>query len=200
MEIDPSSFNRLNVTDTCAIWNVLSSRILFDASLTAQCYFSCTAFVEYECLHRKRSAETAEDSALKRRFVRARESEIFRVCHLELEDLNDVEILAKRKNLGKGELSSIAFANRTRQAFLTDDKKARKLAAEVLGARSVQTTPHLLGWLFFGDRLVDSDVDKIVQEHRSLNRPLGRYFREMYRRALRYRSMTASKVERRDVD
>ncbi|MDF5724128.1 MAG: XRE family transcriptional regulator, partial [Rhizonema sp. PD37] len=69
----------------------------------------------------------------------------------------DVEILQKRMNLSKGELTSIVFAKKTRQAFLTDDQKARKLASKVMQSDQVQTMPHLLGWLFFVSYLNDND-------------------------------------------
>jgi len=52
----------------------------------------------------------------------------------------------------------------------------------------VQTTPHLLGWLFFTNFLSDSDLNPIIDEHKKLNRPLEKYFIEMYKRALDYRS------------
>ncbi len=109
-------------------------------------------------------------------------------CHLDLEDLQEIDILQKRKNLGKGELASIAFAKKTKQAFLTDDIKARRLAEEVMTRQFVQTTPHLLGWLFFAYFLGDYDLKTVTEEHKKYSRPLAQYFKEMYNRALDYRS------------
>ena len=77
-------------------------------------------------------------------------------------------LLERRKRLGKGELSSIALAMKTNQAFMTDDQKARKLGKEVIGNDKVQTTPHLLGWLFFEGKLLDVDKEDIVAEHKQL--------------------------------
>ena len=87
----------------------------------------------------------------------------------------------------EGELSSIAFAGRVQLAVQTDHQGARKLAAMALAAERVQTTPHVLGWLFFEGRLVDGDLNEIVAEHESFDRPLRRFFEEMYQEALRCR-------------
>ncbi|MBD2119387.1 hypothetical protein [Trichocoleus sp. FACHB-262] len=188
MSIDPSQFKELNVTDTCVIWNVLSSRLLYMAANAAGCSFCCTNFVHYECLHKPRKTYTSEDVELQNRLKEAIQDGKFRSYHLDLEDLQEVDILQKRKNLGKGELASIAFAKKTNQAFLTDDVKARKLAEEVMTRQFVQTTPHLVGWLFFVSFLGDGDLKSIVDEHQKHNRPLAQYFKEMYNKALDYRS------------
>lgn len=188
MTIDPSQFHKLNVTDTCAIWNILSSKLLYMATKAAGCSFCCTNFVYYECLHKPRKTYTQEDIELQNRLRQAIQNGEFKTCHLELEDLQEIEILQKRKNLGKGELASIAFAKKTSQAFLTDDTKARKLAKEVMARQFVQTTPHLLGWLFFTNFLSDRDLQPIINEHKQHNRPLSQCFTEMYNRALDYRA------------
>jgi len=62
--------------------------------------------------------------------------------------LAEVELLESRTRLGKGELSSIAFAMKIGHAIITDDKEARKLA-ETSGHALTQTTPHLFAWLIF---------------------------------------------------
>jgi len=101
-------------------------------------------------------------------------------------------VLESRKRVSKGELSSIAFAKKTRQAFMTDDHGARKLAERSLEMGMVQTTPHLFGWLFFTGKLLDSDKAAIVEQHNEVGRPLERYFEEMYQTALSYRLISAS--------
>jgi predicted nucleic acid-binding protein len=135
------------------------------------------------------------DLELQSRFKKGCEKGQFQVYHIELEDLSDIEILERRKNLGKGELSSIAFANRTRQAFLTDDQKARKLAEQVMDKKMVQTIPQLCGWLFYTGRLLDYDKDTIVQEHKKLGRPLAKYIEEMYIKALEYKLVSQTSVD-----
>jgi len=107
----------------------------------------------------------------------------FRDYHIDIEDLQLIEVLKNRRNLSKGELSSIVFAKKTRQAFLTDDQSARILAQKILDPKMVQTTPHLFGWLFYSDYLIDSDKALIIKEHSELGRPLAKYFEEMYLKA-----------------
>lgn len=187
MPIDPRSFIILNVSDTCAVWNVLSSALLFSVAAESGCHFCMTSYVEYECLFKPRSTFGEGEELLKQRLLGAKGRGQFKAYPLELEDLAEVEILERRRKLGKGELSSIAFAKRTRQAFLTDDQAARKLASQVLGISQVQTTPHLVGWLFFLGHFSDSDKETIIREHSATGRPLGAFFEEMYVLALQYR-------------
>lgn len=187
MPIDPRAFIFLNVTDTCAVWNVLSSALLFSVATESRCHFCMTGYVNYECLIKRRSKLDRLEEDLKERLHTARNRGQFKVYSLDLEDLAEIEILEKRRNLGKGELSSIAFAKRTGQAFLTDDQAARELAGQILGLAQVQTTPHLAGWLFFLGHLSDSDKETIVKEHSSNGRPLSPFFEQAYLLALQYR-------------
>lgn len=184
MAVDISQFHLLNVADACAVWNVLSSRILYQATKSARCTFSCTRFVCYECLYKPRKNLSKKEAELQERLKGEQESGCFSEYHIDIEDLQDIEILERRQSLSKGELSSIVFAKRTRQAFLTDDQSARALAGQVMDTKRVQTTPHLLGWLFFSDFLNDSDRDPIIKEHREFDRPLAKYFEETYLKAL----------------
>lgn len=189
MNLDPSRFYLFNVTDSCAVQNILSSRLLYTTAISAGCLFSCTHFVYYECLLKPRKTDTLEDQEIRKRLSQAMRSGQFRTYHLDLEDLQDIEVLEQRRNLGKGELSSIAFAKKTRQAFLTDDQKARKLATFMLETSMIQTTPHLLGWLFFKGLLVDQDKDIIILEHEQLEKRirLTPHFQTLYYRALEFR-------------
>jgi len=189
MAVDPSQFELNNVADTCAVWNLLSSRVLYLAALSKGCSFCMTYFVYYECLFKPRKNPTEKEIELQERLRRQYSEDIFPSFHLDIEDLQDVIVLENRERLSKGELSSIAFSIKTQQAFLTDDQKARKLAGEVMDSNKVQTTPHLFGWLCFTNRLGDGDKDNIIQEHRQFNRPLAPYFEEMYMEALRCRLM-----------
>jgi len=195
MAIDPSQFCLFNVADTCAVWNVLSSLLLYRTARSAGCSFCCTSFVRYECLFKPRTKPSVEDDELKSRFRAECDNETIRTCEIEIADLQSVAMLANRRRLSKGELSSIAFALRTKQAFLTDDQKARKLATEFLDYRMVQTTPHLFGWLYFTNQLIDTDKDSIIPEHERLKRPLTQFFEEMYVEALRCRLMAIRHVE-----
>jgi hypothetical protein len=124
---------------------------------------------------------------LQRRLRVARNGGKFQLFSLAIEDLQEIEILERRKKLGRGELSSIAFAKRTHQAFLTDDKNALKLALQVLPTGRVQTTPDLFCWLIFEQFLGDSDKQVVISQHESLKRPLKEQFEESYAVALQYR-------------
>lgn len=194
MATDPSQFQKLNVADTCSLWNVLSSLRLYAVARESGCSFCCTAFVSYECLHKPRNHETTQDTELKSRFRAEQQSGRIRAYSLDVADLQEVAVLEARKRLSKGELSSIVFARKTRQAFLTDDQKARRLSESVLEQSMTQTTPHLFGWLMFTCKLSDGDKDPIVIEHEKFNRPLRPHFEEMYIEALRCRSMAGNRL------
>jgi len=190
MAIDPSKFHLYNVIDTCAVWNVLSSSTLYQRAKAAKVCFVCTGFVLYECLFKPRRNETASDKELQKRLRYAREKgKDFETHALDVEDLQTVQILEIRRNLGKGEIASIAFAMKTRQAFMTDDQKARKLAAQVLSDERTQTTPHLLSWLVFHNHATDGDKVMIVDEHTQQGRPLATHFEDAYQEACRCRLM-----------
>jgi len=104
-----------------------------------------------------------------------------------MDDLLEVEILEQRKKLGLGELTTIAFAKTTRQATFSDDTKARRLSAEVLGNEYSQTTCHLFGWLFFVGILGDSDCNRIINEHKKFDGKLEPHLRNAYGLAMNAR-------------
>ena len=187
MGLNPSVFNKLNVADACSIWNILSSKVFRQATQTAKCVFCCTAFVQYECLDKPRKSISEKEQQLKDMLKKEQSQGQFLVYPLDIDDLMDIGILQERMNLGKGELSSIAFAKKTRQAFLTDDQPARRLASATLNPDSIQTTPHLFGWLIYENILSDGDKDKVIQEHEHFDRPLKKYFEIMYIKALEHR-------------
>jgi hypothetical protein len=186
MAIDPSKFHPSNVADTCAVWNVLSSTLLFRRATLAGCTFCCTQYVIYECLYKHRTMPKDSDNELRRR-LQSVAAKHFKTCELDIADLQNVELLKQRKRLGMGEISSIAFAMKTNLAFLTDDQKARKLALCVLEPARVQTTPHLFGWLFFTARLSDADKATIIAEHEAMDGILTKYLEAMYMESLHYR-------------
>ncbi len=175
------------VADTCAVWNVLSSAVLHRACVGSGFEFAITDFVLYECLYKPRNKPKTSDKELQERLKAARRQDQFKNYSLSVEDLQEVAILEQRRRVSKGELSAIAFAQKVRLTVQTDDQRARKLAALVLTEDRVQTTPHVLGWLFFDGRLADADLAGIVEEHESLERPLREFFRQMYKEAMRCR-------------
>jgi predicted nucleic acid-binding protein len=191
--IDPSKFVKLNVADTCSIWNVLASRLLYAAAQTARVSLCLTQFVRYECFHKVGQAR-AERSELQARLKREISSGKVTSCRIDLEDLQDIEILQARGRLSKGELSSIVFAKKTQQAFLTDDRKAARLAAKILRAGNVQSTPHLIAWLYFLGNLQDSDKNSIVKDLAALGRNLQPHLENAYQEALRCRLATYTPI------
>lgn len=192
MTIDPRSFDRVNVTDTCAIWNVLSSDLLYRRAMQAGCDFCCTEYVAYEALVRAPAKQDSAHAELQSRLRSAREAGQFKTYSISLLDLIAVATLQARRRLSLGELSSIAFASNIRQAFLTDDQKARRLAGEVPSVSRVQTTPHMFAWLYFTGQVTDADVGAVIEQHEQVRRPLRPHFEAAYAAACRARLMERS--------
>ena len=180
MNIDITKCFKSNLIDTCSIWNILSSPIIYSVLLDNNFSLSITKFVEYECLFKYRPQQNSKELNLRCLL----EKELIKgkiKCHaLTLEDLQDDFILENRKKIGIGELSSIAFAKKVSIAFLTDDQKARKLASNHIGKVNVQTTPLILGWLLFNNLISDGDIEPIIKSHNEHNRPLEKYFRYVH--------------------
>jgi hypothetical protein len=185
---DLSTFDPLNVADTCSIWNVLASRVLRVAAKSANVSLCLTDFVRYECLY-KPGQDRPERTELQNRLKSELRTGAMRSCSIEIEDLQDLQILQERTRASKGELSSIVFAKKSRQAFMTDDTKAARLARSAISIEKVQSTPHLLGWLYFTGRLCDADKDAICSQLEELNRNLRDQLESAYFEALRYRLM-----------
>ena len=187
MAIDPSKFHLVNVADTCSVWNVLSSPTMHSAAKEARCEFCITSFVHYECLNKPREkTPTAAETELMRRLTQEQGRGGFSAHSCDIGDLQAIKLLESRKRLGKGELSSIAFAMKIGQAVITDDMKARKLA-EDSGLAHIQTTPHLFSWLIFKGRLGDSDKGTVIAQHNAMDRPLAPHFENAYEMALQCR-------------
>ena len=185
MAINPSFFNKINVTDTCSVWNIISSRTLYKWAKTQSVDFICTKFVIYECLYKPRKMTTdceAELCEILQEIITKNND--FPSYDISLEDLQHYDVLKKRKKLGKGELSSIIFAKKIQQALLTDDQEARKLGDAFLAPNVTQTTPHLLSWLMYNRIINDEDFDVVIEEHSNYNRPLTKHFNKARELAL----------------
>jgi predicted nucleic acid-binding protein len=191
--MDPSHFHKQNVADTCAIWNLLASITFYGAARAVGCNFCCTQFVVYECLHKPRSRKlTTEEEELRERFRKEHNRQLIKSYKITIQDLQTVELLANRKRISKGELSSIAFAIQTRQAFLSDDKGALKLALTEIDNAMVQTTSLLFGWLFFHDYLSDHHKEQIISELETHGRYMRKHYEDVYNRALEIKLMGMS--------
>lgn len=192
MNIDITQINKFSIIDTCSIQNILSSNIFHSAIISNGFSFCVTKFVEYEMLYKQSSVPSDAENTIKNRYKQEVAKGKYQCHSLSIEDLQEIEILESRKKLGRGELSIIAFAKKISQGIMTDDQAARKLGKSVLGKDKIQTTPQLLGWLFYQRILIDSELDQICSEHTSNKRPLEKFFREVYLESMRIKFMCTS--------
>ena len=189
-----SKFERLNVGDTCSLWNILASQLLSSRMDAAGVKLCSTTFVRYECLH-KPGPPRPERKELQKRLNARIESGSIQWHPIDIEDLQELEILRNRKRVSIGELSVIIFARKTRQAVLTDDIGAQKLARQELGAALVQSTPHLFAWLYFNSNMNDADKDQIDADLKSFGRNLHPHLGEYHTEAQRCR-LLANQMDR----
>jgi hypothetical protein len=187
---DVSQFRLLNVGDTCSVWNLLASPLLYGTARAAGMRVCCTNFVIYECLH-KRSRLWPERQELQRRLKSKLADGSIAAYPIEIEDLQQVDVLRNRKRLSIGELSVLVFAGKTQQAMLTDDRGAQKLALTHISADAIQSTPHLVAWLYFSSLLADGDVAQVKAELSGLSRNLDPHFDNSYREAQQCRAIAA---------
>ncbi|MBV9497468.1 MAG: hypothetical protein JOZ54_24740 [Acidobacteria bacterium] len=191
--INIAQFVLQNVTDTCAVWNVLSSERMFRAAVEARCTFVMSGFVAYEAIDKPRTIARVGEQILRHRLHEAIRNGQFAQYGLDIEDLQSVGLLRERKRLGMGEVASIALAQKLNLAFLTDDQRARKLAANV-GVRAVQTTPHLLGWLLHEGCLADEERASVIAEHVSLGGDIAKHLLAIVEEADRVRALVGRRV------
>jgi hypothetical protein len=194
MALDPTHFSPVSVADTCSVWNMLSSRKLYQATIDAKLHFCVTGMVLYECLQKPRSFTSPERTEMMRRLEHARRCGWFPTEPCSLDDLADMSRQAPR-GLGSGELSSIAVAYRVRSiAFMTDEKQARHVASTKFDLK-VETTPKLYAWLHYRQHLGGGDHEDVIREHEMYeSRPLTQFFREAYDEAMRCRLMNRPAV------
>jgi predicted nucleic acid-binding protein len=189
MSFDPREFSKLLVTDTCAVWNLLSSDRLYKAAISAKLTFCITPMVLYECLYKPRNINTPKKAELKDRFLLETKKGQFPLQHCELDDLLAISKTAP-VSLGSGELSCIAMAYKLKTiAVMTDERKARNYAENKLSLK-VETTPKLYGWLHYHRHLIDGDHTDIISEHESFEKmPLTYFLNQAYEVALQYRAI-----------
>lgn len=189
MGVDVRQFEPVSSVDTCAVWNILSSRTLSLAAARRNRNFVLVDYVRYECLDRPRSAASTVDLALMELLRgKLRRGEIGSVA-LSVDDLREVLRIESIRRLGRGEIAAMALARKMRVGFLTDDRAALRLAREAIPSTAAQTTPQLVGWLVFVGELGDSEVVVLIDEHdRAMGRSsLARYFQQTYETALQFR-------------
>lgn len=185
IEYDFTEISRFSVIDTCAILNIFSSEKFYNAIISADFSFCYTSFVEYETFFKTVKVLTKEIQNQRDKLRQETCKKRFRCEHLSIDDLQEIKILEARKRLGKGELSSIAFAKKTNQPFMTDDQGARKLGEKILGKQNVLTSPRILGWLYFHRILIDSDHKDVISEHKNSGRNMAGIYDDVYQEAVR---------------
>lgn len=180
------------VVDTCAVWNMLSSRIFNQAAVQSRLFFCITPFVLHEC-SAKRSVSPAEQQEQQKELLTRLQIERtngrFSLQGCSVNDLAAVSAAAPGK-LGAGELSCIAVAYGIRSmVFMSDDKAAKKYAEEKLNLQ-VESTPRLYGYLHYHRHLGDSDHSKVIQEHELFEqRPLTKFLEVTFNQAMHSRLM-----------
>jgi predicted nucleic acid-binding protein len=137
----------------------------------------------YECLYKPRTVFKEVNNRLQDKLRKEMTKNLFPSYSISIDDLQSIMNLEQRKSLSKGELSSIVFAQKTRQAFLTDDQGARKLSESYIGLDNTQTIPQLFGWLSYIGKILDNDKSVIILEHENNGGQLRKYFDEVFGRA-----------------
>ncbi|MDZ5650379.1 hypothetical protein [Nitrospirillum sp. BR 11828] len=186
------SFPSIAAIDTCAVWNILSSRTLTTAA-KGRCHFILAEYVRYECLVKPWKSPERADLRKKLSDELASEKH-FTVHSLAIDDLR--ELAANVSKLGRfhrGELAALALARKLSSGFLTDDRTARKVGENTLGLGRVRTTPHLVGWLVYQGHLMDGDISTIIADNAVLNKrygALGDFIQVCYEHAMGLRLLT----------
>lgn len=98
MAIDPSKSHKINVADTCSVWNILSSRRLYAATQEVSCEFCMTGFVLYECLVKPRTSPAVADLELRERLKQEQSRGKFASHSCSIDDLQAIANLESRKN------------------------------------------------------------------------------------------------------
>lgn len=179
------SFPATASIDTCAVWNILSSKAL-SAAARGRCHFILAEYVRYECLVKPRKKPDAQLQArLNEELAAGRH---FSAHPLTIDDLRDLAAsVGKVRRFHQGELAALALARKLGNGFLTDDRTARSVGENTIGHSRVRTTPHLVGWLIYLGHLSDGDIPTIIADNAALNTrygQLGEYIQKCYEHAM----------------
>jgi hypothetical protein len=179
------SFPAIVAIDTCAVWNILSSKTLSVAA-RGRCHFMLAEYVRYECLVKPR--KTPNDQLQDRLREELISERYFSAIPLTIEDLRDLAVtVGKVRRFHHGEFAALALARKLGNGFLTDDLAARRVGESTIGLMRVRTTPHLVGWLVYQGHLTDGDIPTIIADNEALNTrygQLGKHIRKCYEHAM----------------
>ncbi len=189
MAVDVRIFAPLSSIDTCAVWNVLSSRRLSTAAAARGRNFILVDYVRYECLTRPRANPSESDIQLQDLLRKKLERGDVTTLTVDVNDLREIARVDLVRRLGRGEIAAIALARKIRGAFLSDDRAAYRIACDAFPEQPSQTTPQLVGWLVYVGELTDGDFEIVVREHNDATgrSTLSAYFRKTYQMALHHR-------------
>ncbi len=182
------SFPAVVAIDTCAVWNILSSRTLTVAAKGQNRHFLLAEYVRYECLVKPRKPSESGRSLRTKLREELALGRHFSAFSLAVDDLRElVASVGPIRRFHNGELAALALATKLGNGFLTDDRAARTLGENLLGASRVRTTPHLVGWLVYCRQLTDGDIPTIIADNaafRGENGRLGGFIQKCYEHAM----------------
>ena len=187
----PESFRPINVTDTCAIWNLIGSSTLFRVARQRNMSFVITNTVYYECFTKSKGRPASErHRRLRGRLAKHIQRNDVNQMDLTIDDLQDAINTARQydadRRLGYGEISCAALARRLRQAVLTDNKRDFRVIAKLVDGL-LQTTARLLGWLYLHGHLTDGDVGDVIRQHGDSGGHMSRVYECAHREACQMR-------------
>lgn len=186
-------FNKNGVIDTCSLLNLSSSKTLYKTARTENCNFIITDFIEYELLHKERNIQDV------RRSQRADELDLIiqekinngevQRYDIELNDLFNPLFKNHTKARSRGEITAIILAEKFNIGVITDDKKAQNVAKASIGNEKVDSVCSLISYMYYHNKLSDSDKEKIINEQAYYYRNQDMKFQKAYERGLEERLM-----------
>lgn len=184
-------FNKNGVIDTCSLLNLSSTEILDKAAKFENCHFIISDFIEYELLYKERNIQ----DDLRRQRAEELDSIIHRKISngeiqkydIELSDLLNPVFKNHNKAKSRGEITAIILAEKFNIGVITDDRKAQNVAKTSIGNEKVDSICTLISYMYFHNRLSDSDKEKMINEQAYYFRNQEVKFQKAYERGLEER-------------
>lgn len=190
---DFTTFNKNSVIDTCSLLTLVSSRKLDIASKTEKCYFAITDFIEYELLYKTRNIDNNDlklrRAELDQAVIRKLDTGEINKFALTISDLHAPLFARHNKARSRGELTAIVLAEKFNIGFVTDDFGAQKIAKRELGKERVDSICSFISWLYYNNKLIDSDINEIISDQEQHGRGQEKQFRKAYMDGLEVRMM-----------
>lgn len=184
-------FNKNGVIDTCSLLNLSSSETLDNAAKKENCNFIISDFIEYELLYKERNildilrTQRAEElDLIINRKIRNGEIQKY---DIQLNDLLNPLFKNHNKAKSRGEITAIVLAEKFNIGVITDDKKAQNVAKASMGNEKVDSICTLISYMYYHNKLSDSDKEKMINEQAYFFRNQEGKFQEAYKRGLEER-------------